>query len=346
MERTIWRGFASDNYAGVHPEIMSAMLAVNEGHEVAYGDDAVTARLNAVIREQFGEKATIYPVFNGTGANVTALQACLERWQAVICADTAHIHSDEGGAPEKMAGIKLWTVPTPDGKLTPELIESQMFDIGFVHRAQVGAVSITQTTEMGTLYRLEEIRAIAETCRKYGIKLHMDGARLSNAAAALGLSFREFTADAGVDILSFGGTKIGALAAEAVVVLNPELDAALPFLRKTSMQLPSKMRFVSAQLLALFDGELWKRSATHANAMAARLHEGIEALGVEIPNPTQANAVFPILDPAVTVALQQKFRFYVWNQATGQVRLMCAWDTSEDDVDRLIAELAHLVNRG
>ena len=346
MERTIWRGFASDNYAGVHPEIMSAMLEVNEGHEVAYGDDAVTARLNAVIREQFGEKATIYPVFNGTGANVTALQACLERWQAVICADTAHIHSDEGGAPEKMAGIKLWTVPTPDGKLTPERIESQMFDIGFVHRAQVGAVSITQTTEMGTLYRLEEIRAIAETCRKYGIKLHMDGARLSNAAAALGLSFREFTADAGVDILSFGGTKIGALAAEAVVVLNPELDAALPFLRKTSMQLPSKMRFVSAQLLALFDGELWKRSATHANAMAARLHEGIEALGVEIPNPTQANAVFPILDPVVTVALQQKFRFYVWNQATGQVRLMCAWDTSEDDVDRLIAELAHLVNRG
>jgi threonine aldolase len=194
--------------------------------------------------------------------------------------------------------------------------------------------------------RLEEIRAIAETCRKYGIKLHMDGARLSNAAAALGLSFREFTADAGVDILSFGGTKIGALAAEAVVVLNPELDAALPFLRKTSMQLPSKMRFVSAQLLALFGGELWKRSATHANAMAARLHAGIEALGVEIPNPTQANAVFPILDPVVTVALQQKFRFYVWNQATGQVRLMCAWDTSEDDVDRLIAELALLVNRG
>lgn len=346
MERTIWRGFASDNYAGVHPEIMSAMLEVNEGHEVAYGDDAITARLNAVIREQFGEQATIYPVFNGTGANVTALQACLERWQAVICADTAHIHSDEGGAPEKMAGIKLWTVPTPDGKLTPELIESQMFDIGFVHRAQVGAVSITQTTEMGTLYRLEEIRAIAETCRKYGIKLHMDGARLSNAAAALGLSFREFTADAGVDILSFGGTKIGALAAEAVVVLNPELDGALPFLRKTSMQLPSKMRFVSAQLLALFDGELWKRSATHANAMAARLHAGIEALGVEIPNPTQANAVFPILDPAVTVALQQKFRFYVWNQTTGQVRLMCAWDTSEDDVDRLIAALALLVNRG
>ena len=346
MERTIWRGFASDNYAGVHPEIMSAMLEVNEGHEVAYGDDVVTARLNAVIREQFGEQATIYPVFNGTGANVTALQACLERWQAVICADTAHIHSDEGGAPEKMAGIKLWTVPTPDGKLTPELIESQMFDIGFVHRAQVGAVSITQTTEMGTLYRLEEIRAIAETCRKYGIKLHMDGARLSNAAAALGLSFREFTADAGVDILSFGGTKIGALAAEAVVVLNPELDGALPFLRKTSMQLPSKMRFVSAQLLALFDGELWKRSATHANAMAARLHAGIEALGVEIPNPTQANAVFPILDPAVTVALQQKFRFYVWNQTTGQVRLMCAWDTSEDDVDRLIAALALLVNRG
>ena len=345
MERKIWRGFASDNYAGVHPEIMSAMLEVNSGHEIAYGDDAVTARLNAVIAEQFGSQATVYPVFNGTGANVTALQACLTRWEAVICAATAHIHADEGGAPEKMAGIKLWTVATEDGKLTPGLIESQMFDVGFVHRAQVGAVSITQTTELGTVYSLDEIKAISATCRKHGIKLHMDGARLSNAAAALGLSFKEFTTEAGVDILSFGGTKIGALAAEAVVVLNPDLADALPFLRKTSMQLPSKMRFVSAQLLALFDNELWRRSATHANAMAARLHAGIEALGVEIPNPTQANAVFPILDPEVTEKLQQKFRFYVWNQATGQVRLMCSWDTTEDDVDALVAELGILVNR-
>ena len=245
-----------------------------------------------------------------------------------------------------MAGIKLWTVATDDGKLTPELIESQMFDVGFVHRAQVGAVSITQTTELGTVYSLDEIKAISATCRKHGIKLHMDGARLSNAAAALDLSFKEFTTEAGVDILSFGGTKIGALAAEAVVVLNPDLADALPFLRKTSMQLPSKMRFVSAQLLALFNNELWKRSATHANAMAARLHAGIEALGVEIPNPTQANAVFPILDQEVTEKLQQKFRFYVWNQATGQVRLMCSWDTTEDDVDALVAELGILVNRG
>ena len=346
MERNIWRGFASDNYAGVHPEIMSAMLEVNEGHEIAYGDDAVTARLNAVFAEEFGAQATVYPVFNGTGANVTALQACLERWQAVICADTAHFFFNDTATTEKMAGIKLWTVPTPDGKLTPGLIESQMFDIGFVHRAQVGAVSIAQTTELGTLYSVEEVKAIAATCQKFGLKLHMDGARLSNAAAALGVEFREFTTDAGVDILSFGGTKIGALAAEAVVVLNSSLDAALPFLRKTSMQLPSKMRFVSAQLLALFDKSLWKRSASHANAMAARLHAGIEALGVEIPNPTEANAVFPILAPTVTAALQEKFRFYVWNQATGQVRLMCAWDTTEDDVDRLIAELGALVNRG
>lgn len=335
-ERKIWRGFASDNYAGVHPEILAAMAAVNEGHEAAYGDDSITAELTQLFKREFGQQAEVFPMFNGTGANVVALQACLERWEAVICAESAHIHADEGGAPEKMAGIKLWTIPTPDGKLTPELVESVMFDIGSVHRAQPGAISITNTTEMGTLYTAAEIKALADYAHSHDLLFHLDGARLSNAAAALGMRFREFTTDAGVDIVSFGGTKIGALAAEAVVVLNPSLAHGLPFLRKTSMQLSSKMRFVSAQLIAIVGGDLWKRNGEHANAMARRLHTGLANLGVEIPNPTQANAVFPIFTAEQTAKLQEVSRFYIWNYAIGQARLMCSWDTTEADVDAFL----------
>ena len=331
--RKIWRGFASDNYAGVHPEIMAAMMAVNDGHEIAYGEDTVTARLDALVQQHFGAQSLAFPMFNGTGANVVALQACTKRWEAVICAETAHINSDEGGAPEKMGGLKLWYVPTPDGKLTPELIDSQMFDIGSVHRAQPAVVSITQTTELGTLYTAAEIKAIGDYCKSKGLYLHLDGARISNAAAALGSNFRSFTTDAGVDIVSFGATKIGAMGAEAVVVLNPKLIDSIAFLRKTSMQLGSKMRFMSAQIIALIEGDLWRRNATHANAMAARLDAGLRALGVSIPNPTQANAVFPIFTEEQTAKLQEHYRFYVWNVATGQVRLMCAWDTTESDVD-------------
>ena len=336
------RTFASDNYAGVHPEILTAMAEVNSGHQVAYGEDSITERLQELMRAEFGEHTEAFAVFNGTGANVIALQACTKRWEAVICADTAHIHADEGGAPEKMAGLKLWTVATEDGKLTPELVEGQIFDMGVVHRAQPGVVSITNTTEMGTLYSAAEIRAIADVTHKHGLFLHLDGARLSNAAAALGTSFRDFTTDAGVDILSFGGTKIGALAAEAVVVLNTNTERgraladALPFLRKTSMQLASKMRFVSAQLVTLIEGDLWLRNARNANAMALRLDAGIRALGVEVPNSTDANAVFPIFTAAVTEQLQKQFRFYVWNQATGMVRLMCSWDTTVEDVDAMV----------
>ena len=344
-ERKIWRGFASDNYAGVHPEIMAAIASVNDGHEIAYGEDSVTARLDAMVQAEFGSQALAFPVFNGTGANVVALQACMQRWEAVIAAESAHINADEGGAPEKMAGLKIHTVPTPDGKLTPEHVDSVMYDIGSVHRAQPGAISITNTTEMGTLYTAAEIRALADYAHSHDLLLHLDGARLSNAAAALGMRFREFTTDAGVDVVSFGGTKIGALAAEAVVVLNPELAHAIPFLRKTSMQLASKMRFVSAQLIAIMSNDLWKRNGEHANAMAARLDAGLRALGVEIPNPTQANAVFPIFTAEQTAALQQEYRFYVWNYATGQVRLMCAWDTTVEDVDGLLAAAKRILGR-
>jgi threonine aldolase len=345
-DRKVWRGFASDNYAGVHPELFQAMQSVNEGHERAYGDDFVTGELTKIFKEQFGPTAEVFPVFNGTGSNVIALSSVLKRWEAVICAETAHINADEGGAPEKMAGIKLWTIPTTDGKLTPALIKPHLFDIGSVHRAQIAAISITQTTELGTVYSIEEIKALAAFAHENNLFLHMDGARLSNAAAALGKTFKEFTTDAGVDLVSFGGTKIGALAAEAVVVLNSEtLSHSIPFLRKTSMQLPSKMRFVSAQLIALFQDDLAIRSAKHANAMAQALDVGVREIAVltngrvSVPNPTQANAVFPILPAEIIEVLQEKYWFYVWDYRIGQVRWMCAWDTKPEDVQGLLDAL-------
>jgi threonine aldolase len=341
------RGFASDNYAGIHPEILDAMAKVNHGHQPAYGADEVTAELETRMREHFGENAQVFPVFNGTGANVVALQSLTRRWEAVICAQTAHINVDEGGAPEKVAGLKLWTVPTSDGKLTPELIATQVFDTGFVHRAQQAVVTITQSTEMGTVYSPAEIKAIADYCHGQGLTLHLDGARISNAAASLGVPFRAFTTDVGVDIVSFGGTKIGAMLSEAVVVLNPEYAAAVPFVRKTYMQLASKMRFISAQLLALLDNDLWLRNATHANAMAARLAEGVRSIpGVSITQPVQANAVFAVLPISVTERLQEDFHFYVWNHQTGEVRWMCAWDTTEADIDTFVAAISNEMAAG
>ena len=350
-DRRVWRGFASDNYAGVHPRLFELMQQVNEGHEVAYGDDFVTAELSKMFKSHFGSKAEVFPVFNGTGSNVIALSSVVKRWEAVICAETAHINADEGGAPEKMAGIKLWTIPTTDGKLTPELIEPYLFDIGSVHRAQIAAISITQTTELGTLYSAAEVKALADFAHKNNLMLHMDGARLSNAAAALDLPFSGFTTDVGVDLVSFGGTKIGALAAEAVVVLSDAAIAkSIPFLRKTSMQLPSKMRFVSAQLIGLLQDNLAINNGNHANAMAKLLDEGVREIAansngrVSVPNLTQANAVFPILPMDLIEKLQQKYRFYVWDYRTGQVRWMCAWDTKEEDVQGLLSALREALN--
>jgi threonine aldolase len=336
-----WRGFASDNYAGVHPEIMQALVDANQGHQVAYGDDDVTAKLAEVIKQHFGPTAEVFPVFNGTGANVTALQSILSSWEAVICVDTAHINVDEGGAPEKVAGLKLWTVPNENGKITPELIESQAFDFGSVHRAQQKAISITQSTELGTVYSLAEIKAIVDVSHKHGMFVHLDGARIANAAAALGVTFKEMTTDLGIDVVSFGGTKNGAMGAEAVVVLNPAALPGYPFVRKSAMQLASKMRFISAQLIALLENDLWLRNASHANSMARRLEAGVSQIpGVVLPRRVEANAVFPILPAAVTERLQENFKFYVWNQASGEVRWMCSWDTTEQDVDDFVAAVA------
>jgi threonine aldolase len=335
-----WRGFASDNYAGAHPQVLEALADVNVGHQSAYGDDVVTARAADMIKDLFGSQATFYPVFNGTGANVVALQSVTDRWQSVIASATAHIHADEGGAPEVMAGIKMWTVPTAQGKLSPDGVQSQCFDMEFVHRSQPGAVSITQSTEMGTVYTPDEVSAIAEVAHRNGLAMHMDGARLSNAAAALGVPVRAFTTDAGVDLVSFGLTKNGAMIAEAVVVVDPSRVRGIDFLRKTSMQLSSKMRFMSAQYVALLADDLWLTSAGHANAMAQRLERAVRELpGVTITQPVQANAVFAILPDEVTAALQERFHFYTWNQETGEVRWMCAWDTTPEDVDAFAAAI-------
>jgi threonine aldolase len=347
------RGFASDNYSGIHPEVLAAIAAANGGHQVAYGEDVYTERLQEVFVHHFGEGVEAWPVFNGTGANVVGLQSMLPRWGAVICAASAHINTDEAGAPERVAGIKLLPVPTPDGKLTVDLIDREAWGFGDEHRAQPLVVSITQSTELGTVYTPAEVRAIADHVHGLGMRVHMDGARLANAAASLGVPLRAFTRDAGVDVLSFGGTKNGAMLGEAVVVLDPSASTGLKYLRKLDMQLASKMRFVSAQLIALLDGDLWLRNATHSNAMAQRLRAGLEAgladgsiRGVGLGRPTQANGVFATLPAGVADRLRARFRFYDWDASANEVRWMCSFDTTEEDVDALIAAVAHETSTG
>ena len=343
------RGFASDNYSGIHPEVLAAIAAANDGHQIAYGEDNYTERLQEVFRGHFGDGIQAFPVFNGTGANVVGLQSMLPRWGAVITASTAHINVDEGGAPERMGGMKLLTVPTDDGKLTPELVDHEAWGWGDEHRAQPLVVSITQSTELGTLYTPDEIRALADHAHGHGMRLHMDGSRIANAAAALNLPLRAFTRDAGVDMLSFGGTKNGAMLGEAIVVLDPAASDGLVYGRKYSMQLASKMRFVSAQLIALLEGDLWLRNARHSNTMAARLRAGVEAglaggtiRGVEFTQPTQVNGVFATLPDGVADRLRESFRFYDWDAARREVRWMCSFDTQESDVDAFVAEVARL----
>jgi len=336
-----WRGFASDNYAGIHPEVLEAIARANAGHAVAYGDDDETARLAGLVRDHFGPQAEVFPVFNGTGANVVALQAMCRPWEAVICAESAHVNVDEGGAPEKVAGLKLWTVPTADGLLTPELVDVHAVRAGDVHRAQQAVVTITQSSELGTAYTVNALGELADHVHSLGLHLHLDGARISNAAASLGVKLREITTDVGVDAVSFGGTKNGAMGAEAVIILNPDLRDAVPFLRKSAMQLASKMRFVSAQLSALLTDDLWLRNARHANDMARRLESAVRAIpGVDVMRRVDANAVFAMLPMDVTERLQRDYRFYTWDDHTGEVRWMCSWDTTPEDVDRFAAAIA------
>jgi len=332
------KGFGSDNHAGVLPDVLDAIAAANVDHATSYGADEWTARAEQRFREHFGEEARAFLVFNGTAANVVGLRAMLRPYEAAICAETAHMNTDECGAPEFIAGIKLLPVPTPDGKLTPDLVRPKLVRFGDEHAVQPRVVSITQSTEMGTVYSIAEIAALAELVHEQGLLLHVDGARLANAAASLGVPLRALTTDAGVDALSFGGTKNGLLTGEAIVLLRPGLAEAMAFLRKQSMQLASKMRFVSAQFEALLDGDRWREPAAHANAMAARLAGALEGVeNVKITQAVQANAVFAILPQGVAERLRERFYFYTWDEATGEVRWMCSWDTTEQDVDAFAA---------
>lgn len=338
------RTFASDNWAGVHPEVLEAVARANVGHAPSYGADAVTEDALGLFRDHFGPSAEVYFCFNGTGTNVVGLQSLLRPFEAVICAEGAHIDVDECGAPERFLGSKLLTVPTSDGKLTPASAAAVIRAIGDEHHVQARVVSITQSTEVGTVYTVDEIGALTEWAHAEGMLVHLDGARIANAAVALGVDVGAFGQAAGVDVLSFGGTKNGALGAEAVVTFRPESETSLRFLRKQSMQLSSKMRFVAAQFVALLTDDLWKRSATQANAMAARLGAGAAAVpGVTLTYPVQANGVFAVLPRAVTEAMQAEWPFYVWDEASGVVRWMASFDTTESDVDGFLARLAEVV---
>jgi threonine aldolase len=328
------RGFASDNYAGVHPEILGALAVANGGHVGSYGADPYTSAAVEVLQGHFGADAEVFFVFNGTGANVVSLQAMTQRWDAVICAESAHINIDECGAAEKIAGLKLLSVATPEGKLTPELIDVHAWGWGDVHHAQPRVVSITQSTELGTVYTPSEVAAICAHAHSLGMFVHVDGARIANAAAALGVPLRAFTTDVGVDVVSLGGTKNGLLHGEAIVVLNRDAASGVEFLRKAGMQLASKMRFVGVQFEVLFGTDLWLRSATHANAMARRLADAVaDVPGVQLSREPAVNSVYAILPAESTARLQEQYFFYPWDRTTGEVRWVCAFDTTEQDVD-------------
>ena len=327
------RSFASDNNAGVHPEILKAIALVNQGHVVGYGADPYTAIMVNTFREHFGEDAEVFVVFNGTGANTLSLQAMTKSYQAVICAASAHIYTDECGAPEKFTGCKLIPITTSDGKLTVEMVRHAYHGIGDEHHVQPKVISITQATEMGTVYRPEEIRALASFAHERDLYLHMDGARLANAAAALGQTLRQATRDLGVDVLSFGGTKNGIMGGEAVVFFRPELAQDFLYLRKQSMQLASKMRFISAQLGALLTNDLWLTNAQHSNQMAKLLEKELRQIpGVKIFYHVEANGVFVKIPRESIPIIQERYFFYVWQEEESVVRWMCSFDTTEEDV--------------
>ena len=345
MNLTARRGFASDNSATVHPDVLAAIARVNVGHVFGYGHDEYSQHVEARICSEFGEGSRAFLVFNGSGANVLCARAACRRFEAVICAETAHMNVDECGAPEAIAGVKLLTVPGVDGKLTPELVEGRIERLGDEHAAQPRLVSISQCTELGTVYTPTEVMRMAKAVHNHGLLLHVDGARLSNAAAALDVPLRAITTDVGVDLLSFGGTKNGLLGAEAVVLLNEELGDRFQYLRKQTLQLASKMRFLAAQFEALLTDELWLRCAQNANAMAAKLEHELESIrGVEITRPVQSNAVFATLPPKARKRLQEEFDFYVWDERINEVRWMCSWDTTAEDVENFADELSAVLS--
>jgi threonine aldolase len=331
------KSFGSDNHAGAHPAVLAALGAASQGDVTAYGDDPWTERVASQLIDEFGASGA-YFVFNGTAANVLGISLMLRPYESVICAEEAHLNVDECGAAERVLGCKLLTVPAPDGKLTPELVEARLGGRGDEHRSQPRVVAITQATEVGTCYTVAELRRLGDFCHASDLLLYMDGARLANAAAFLGCPLSDLAAN--VDVLSFGGTKNGAVGAEALIVMDPALIADVRFQRKQQMQLASKMRYLSAQFGALLEDQLWLRSAQHANAMARRLADGVGGVpGVALRHPVESNGVFAIMDPALIEPLQREWNFYVWDAHEHVVRWMAAFDTSEEDVDAFVAAI-------
>jgi threonine aldolase len=338
------RGFASDNNAGIHPAILDAIIQANTGHTIAYGDDPYTAQAKELLRRHFGDDTEAFFVFNGTGANVLGLSAITDSYQAIICAESAHIAMDECGAPEKFTGCKLLMVTTADGKINPSILAGSMRGIGFEHHVQPRVISISQATEMGTVYRISEIKELSRFAHANNLLLHMDGARIANAAVYLNCSFREMTSDAGVDVLSFGGTKNGLQYGEAVIFLKPGLAGNFKYIRKQGMQLLSKMRFIAAQYIPYLEKEIWKSNAIHANGMAQMLRDKVSVLpGVTITQPVEANGIFAIIPGRVIKPLQDKYFFYVWNEEKSEVRWMTSFDTREEDIDGFTATLKELL---
>ncbi|MDY0340838.1 MAG: low specificity L-threonine aldolase [Coriobacteriia bacterium] len=335
------RGFASDNASGAHPAVLEAMVKANGGHVHAYGADEWTGRARELIKEQFGPAAEVFFVFNGTGANCTALQAVMRRHNAVICPATAHINVDECGAPERFTGGKLLAVPTSDGKLTPALITGAITGVGFEHASQPSVVSITQSTEYGTVYSGSELAAVVATARDHGLRVHIDGARLSNAAASRCCTLGE--AARGADIVSFGATKNGTVLAESVVFIDPDLADEFRYVRKQSAQLASKMRYISAQYVALLEDGLWRRNAENANVMAQLLARRVAAIdGVHVTQPVEANEVFAVLPRSVIAPLAAEYDFYVWDERASEVRWVTSWDTTAEDVEEFADGIARM----
>jgi threonine aldolase len=331
---SVKRGFASDNNAGVHPDVLKEILAVNKGHTIGYGSDIYTDQAKTLFREYLGESAEIFFVFNGTAANVLGLSGVMRPWNSVITASSSHIEQDECGAPEKFTGCKVLTVDTSNGKITIDLLEKHMHGFDFEHHSQPKVISITQASEMGTVYTVKEIQKISEFAHDYNMLLHMDGARLANASVALNLPFKTFTTDAGVDVLSFGGTKNGMMLGEAVCFLKPGLSENFKYIRKQGMQLASKMRFISAQYIAYFKNDLWKKCASHSNSMATALNDKIKNIkGLKVTQPVQSNGIFVIIPRIVAEKVMSEYFFYPWNERTSEYRLMTSWDTTEEDIE-------------
>ena len=338
------KGFASDNNSGVHPAIFKAMEAANSGHVVGYGDDPFTQKAITVFKNLFGKETELFFVFNGTGANVLSLSTVTQSFNSVICAETAHIQEDECGAPEKFTGCKLLPVEPINGKLTPETIQQHLIGFDFEHHSQPRVISISQVTEMGTVYRPDEIRALAELAHKNNMLLHMDGARIANAAISLDMDFKEFTVDCGVDILSFGGTKNGMMIGEAVLFFNPELTINTKYIRKQSMQLYSKMRFVGAQFIAYFENDLWKETASKANKMAKLLEGEVKKIPeIKITQPVDANGIFAVIPRQIIEPLQNRFFFYIWDDTKPEVRWMTSFDTTEKEIHEFVALIKELL---